>query len=114
MYRRPNWKPVSQAESTSWVRRYRASRLGLRQFAERNGISINRLRYWVYGNGERKASKPVTREAPVFQEIKLTGGLPLESWAVEASLPSGLVVRFNATAKPVWIGSVIQALQEPC
>ena len=48
--------------------------------------------------------------APVFEEIKLTGGLPLESWAAEVSLPSGLAVRFSAAATPAWIGSVVKGL----
>jgi hypothetical protein len=64
--------------------------LGLRRFAEKNGISIKRLRHWVYGKRKSKSVKP-DEAAPVFEEIKLTGGLPLQSWVAEVSLPSGLI-----------------------
>jgi len=96
----------------SWVNRYRASPLGLRRFAEKNGISINRLRHWVYGKGKSKSVK-LDAAAPVFEEIKLTG-LPLQSWAAEVSLPSGLAVRFSAAATPAWIGSVVKGLPRRC
>jgi len=86
--------------------------LGLRRFAEKNGISINRLRHWVYG--KRKSKSVKLDAAPVFEEIKLTGGLPLESWAAEVSLPSGLAVRFSAAATPAWIGSVVKGLPRRC
>lgn len=112
MYHRP--PQPSKEERTSWVDRYRASSLGLRQFAQENALSIHSLRYWVYGQGHRKSHKLDPNAPPVFQEIQLTGGLALESWAVEVSLPSGLAVRFQAAANPAWIGSVVQALQSPC
>jgi hypothetical protein len=38
----------------------------------------------------------------------------LASWAAEVSLSQGLNVRFNGTARPDWIGAVIQSLQRPC
>ena len=96
----------------SWVNRYRASPLGLRRFAEKNGILINRLRHWVYGKRKFKSVK-LDAAAPVFEEIKLTG-LPLQSWAAEVSLPSGLAVRFSAAATPAWIGSVVKGLPRRC
>jgi hypothetical protein len=94
-----------------WVNRYHASGLGLRRFAEQNRIAVNSLRYWIHTESHPKASKPVTAVTPRFQEIKLTGSSPLQSWAVEVSMPSGLAVRFNTTAKPAWIGSVVKALR---
>jgi hypothetical protein len=87
MYRRPNgWKEVSQEEITAWVERYRASSLGLQRFARENGLSIQRLRYWVYGRPGEKTSEPETDVtavgvAPVFQEIKLPASLPQQSWS---------------------------------
>src|ERR1700690_3943345 len=113
MKRPPSGARVSREEIASWVSRYRASPLGLRRFAEKNGISINRLRHWAYGKRKSKSVKPDVAAA-VFQEIKLTGGLPLQNWAAEVSLPSGLAVRFSAAATPAWIGSVVKGLPRRC
>ncbi len=112
MKRPPNDARVSREEIASWVRRYRASSLGLHRFAEKNELSLNRLRYWVYGKRNSRSVK-LAAAAPVFQEIKLPGGLP-QSWAAEVSLPNGLAVRFSATATPAWIGSVVKGLQRRC
>src|SRR6266581_6136687 len=99
MKRPPPGARVSREEITSWIRRYRASSLGLRPFAEKNKLSINRLRYWVYGKSNSKSVKP-SAAAPVFEEMKLTAGLPLQTWAAEVSLPNGLAVRFSADQDP--------------
>ena len=111
MRRYRKWKRLSREEIALWVSRYHASGLGLRNFAEQNRIAVNSLRYWIHTVDHPKASKPATTVAPRFQEIKLTGSLPVQSWAVEVSLPSGLAVRFNTTAKPTWIGLVVKALR---
>jgi hypothetical protein len=100
-------------EIANWVRRYRASGIGLAAFAKAHGLSPNRLHYWIY----QKAPAPHRRSnqrPPVFQELKLAPGLPLSSWGAEISLPAGLVVRFSATATPAWMNAVIQALRPPC
>jgi hypothetical protein len=125
MYRRPNgWNEVSQEEITTWVERYRASSLGLRRFAEENGISVQRLRYWVYDKSDAKASGPrlelapietATAEVPpVFQEIKLPVNLAQPCWAPEVSLPNGVAIRFNNLPKPIWLGSLVETLRRPC
>jgi len=115
MKRPPYGARVSHEEISSWIRRYRASSLGLRPFAEKNEISINRLRYWVYGKRNRKSVKPAA-PAPVFQEMKLTAGLPLQSWAAEVSLANGLAVRFSAESiqsSPEFVAQVIGQLRRP-
>jgi len=94
--------------------------LGLRRFAEENGISLQRLRYWVYGKPDPKASQPEVEVSPVeavpiFQEIKLPVSLAQQqSWALEVSLPNGVAIRFNNLPKPVWLGSLVKALRRPC
>ena len=100
-------------EMSGWVRRYRADRQSLRDFAIQHGLSRNRLHYWVYRRGAAPAPKPIG-VAPVFQELKVTAGLPAPNWAVEISLPTGTVARFAATATPVWINSVLEGLRRPC
>ncbi len=98
------------------ISRYRASNLGLKQFAQEHGIPAARLHYWVYQKGRSKARKhwPMV-PAPVFQEVKIAACIPpVESWAAEISLPKGLAIRFSAAAMPAWIGSVVETLQRPC
>lgn len=126
MYRRPNgWKEVSKEESTTWVERYRASSLGLRRFAEENGLSVQRLRYWVYDKRNAKGPEPQAETelqteatpveaAPVFQEIKLPASLTQQSWALEVSLPTGVAIRFQNLPEPAWLGSLVKAWRRPC
>ena len=112
-------QPSSQ-EAAAILLRYRASGLGLTRFAREEGIPAGRLHYWLYqkhraGGRRRSAKGEELVSAPVFQEVKLAGCLPLSSgWAVEISLPNGLITRFNPATSPVWIGAVVQALQRPC
>ena len=100
--------------------RYRASGLGLKQFARQQGIPPGRLHYWLYqkqpgpGAGRRAKLGP-SAARPLFQEIQLgTRSEPVGRWAAEVSLPSGLAVRFDPVATAEWIGAVVQTLQRPC
>ena len=109
----PAERSYTPEEISVWIRRYRASGLALGSFAEQHGLSRNRLHYWVYDRRFSQPRKPVAA-APIFQEIKLSAGLPVQTWAAEISLPTGAVVRFTATATPGWINSVMEALPRPC
>jgi len=100
-------------EIAAWIRRYRASGLGLPAFAQEHGLPPGRLHYWVYQKGS-SATRPRSPSPTVFQELKLAPGLPLFSWGAEISLPTGPVVRFSATATPAWMSAVIQALRPSC
>lgn len=103
---------VSRAERVRWVKRYRASGLGLQRFAAEHGLKPGRLHYWVYAPGLAPAAKPVT---PVFQELRLSDNLAGSSgWAAELRLPSGLTVRLRDGAAPGWVGALVQALGGPC
>ena len=99
---------------------YRRSGLGLRRFAQEQGIPPSRLHYWVYQKSQasRPKASPATAKsvpAPLFQEVTLEPGVSLlESWAAEVWLPSGVSVRFSGTANPGWMEAVLQALQRPC
>jgi hypothetical protein len=106
-------RAYTSEEISGWIRRYCASGLALGSFAEQRGLSRNRLHYWVY---DRRYAQPrqSMAGAPVFQELKVTAGPPTQSWAVEISLPTGAVARFTATATPVWINSLLEALRRPC
>jgi hypothetical protein len=101
-------------EIAEWIRRYRASGLGLGAFGGRHGIPAGRLRYWLYQKGHSKPGKPLS---PVwaFQEVRLPAGLSVPpNWAAEVSLSRGVAVRFSGSAAPAWIGLVVEALQRPC
>ncbi len=100
-------------EIAGWVSRFRESGLGLGVFARKHGLPRGRLQYWIYG---RRAAHlgPASAAPPGFQELKLTPGLAVSSWAVEISLPAGPVVRFSAAAAPAWMSAVVQALCQPC
>ena len=102
------------------IARYRASGLGLKAFALKEGLAPGRLHYWGYqkaaGVTGRRPNRPTpTAAAPTFQEVKLLsrpeGGC---GWAAEVGLPGGMAVRFSASASAQWVGSVVQALKQPC
>jgi transposase-like protein len=107
-------------EIAAIISQYRASGLGLKRFAREHGLEPGRLHYWIYqkqpGRSVKRRLQPARAVvAPIFQEIKLTTRTPpVESWAAEMNLPQGVVVRFSSTASAEWIGSVVQALQQPC
>lgn len=101
------------------IARYRASGLGLKAFALNEGVPPGRLHYWIYqkptGTAGQRPSQATPAVAPVFQELKLPSRPEWGcSWAAEVSLPGSMAVRFSASASAQWIGSVVQALKQPC
>ena len=110
-------QPFSPEDIPRIVSRYRASGLGLAQFAQEHGIPAGRLHYWVYERARATTCKRAKgpSPAPVFRELKVGSFLPgMARWGAEVSLPEGVTVRFDAGAAPTWIGAVVQALQRPC
>ena len=103
---------VSAAERARWVERYRASGLGLKCFAAEHGLKPGQLHYWVYAPG---SGSPTETVAPVFQEVRLTGGgASAGGWAAEVRLPDGVTVRLREGAAPGWAGALVAALGGPC
>jgi hypothetical protein len=113
MKRERNGRAVVGAEERRrWVERYRASGLGLKAFAQQHGLGRGQLHYWVYAPppGPRTGT-----QAPVFQEVRLTGSLAsLGGWATEIVLASGVSVRLREGTAPEWAVALVQALQAPC
>lgn len=103
---------VSRAQRARWVARYRASGMGLKRFAAEHGLPPGQLHYWVYA----PPAAPVTgADAPVFQEVRLTGSMaPSGGWAAEIVLASGVSVRLREGAAPQWAVALVQALEAPC
>ncbi len=107
----------SPAEISKVLARYRQSGLGVVQFAQEQGIPPGRLHYWVYQKGRTRRSEPqrVSVSKPVFHELKVATMLPvIDSWVAEVNLPGGVAIRFSQKATAEWIGSVVQALRQPC
>ena len=111
---------ASSKEIADIIARYRASGLGLKDFALEEGLPPGRLHYWIYqkpaGVSGRRPTKPTpAAAAPAFQEVKLFSRPEWGcGWVAEVGLPEGIAVRFSASASAEWIGSVVQVLQRPC
>ena len=110
---------ASANEIANIIARYRASGLGLKAFASKEGLPPGRLHYWVYqkptGTAGHRPSQAPLAVAPVFQEVKLSSRPEWGyGWAAEVGLPGGIAVRFSASASAEWVGSVVQALKQPC
>lgn len=100
------------AERARWVAEYRASGLGLKQFAHENGLEANRLHYWVYGAGRRRAADA---GKPVFQEVMIPAALSVApAWSAEIALPDGLRVRLSPGADVAWVRTLVESLRRPC
>ena len=96
------------AERARWVEQYRASRLGLRRFAQRHGLRFGRLHYWVYGSSKRE-------RASMFQEVRLCGPpAPAKVWSAEVGLPDGTTVRLVRGTEVEWIQALVECLRRPC
>ncbi len=113
--------PIStNKDMAAVVAAYRQSGLTLKEFAREHRIRPGRLHYWVYQKNQDLEPGWLAKEAGVgqtaiFQEVKLEAGpASQQSWAAEVSVARGLNVRFSSTARPDWIGAVVQALQRPC
>lgn len=98
MRRERNGRAVVGAEERrQWVERYRASGLGLKAFAQQHGLGRGQLHYWVYSPppGPRTGT-----QAPVFQEVRLTGSMtPPSVWAAEITVSSGATVRLRENSR---------------
>jgi len=110
---------ASSNEIANIIARYRASGLGLKAFASKEGVPPGRLHYWIYqkpaSTAGRRPSPATLAVAPVFQEVKFPSQPEWGyGWAAEVGLPGGLAVRFSASVSTEWIGAVVQTLKRPC
>ena len=103
---------VTQGERARWVARYRGSGMGLKRFAAEHGLPPGQLHYWVYA---LPPGPPTGTEAPVFQEVRLTGSMASPNdWAAEIALARGTTVRLREGTAADWAVSLVQALEAPC
>jgi hypothetical protein len=99
-------------DRVQWIKQYRASGMGLKQFAQRHGLRPSQLHYWVY-----QTSPCPTRLAavPTFQEVRLAGPARSEgSWSAEIGLPNGTTVRLTRETDAAWAMALIDSLRRPC
>lgn len=100
------------AERARWVAKYRASGLGLKQFAHSSGLKASQLHYWVYGPRPKRATEAVK---PAFREVVIPGALSMvPAWSAEIMLPDGLRVRVSSGADVAWVGTLWDSLRRPC
>lgn len=100
------------AERARWVAEYRASGLGLKQFAHENGLKESQLHYWVYGAGQMRVAEA---GKPVFREVVIpAAGSAAPAWSAEIALPDGLRVRLSPGADVAWVCTLVESLRRPC
>ncbi len=100
------------ATRARWVGEYRASGLGLKQFAEEHGLSTGQLHYWVYGSAK---GRKVPASVPVFREVRLAAGVtPPAPWSAEIGLSDGTTVRLARGVDVAWAMGLVDGLRRPC
>ena len=100
------------AEREQWIRRYRASGQSAKEFAQRHGLKLNQLRYWVYQPPKPPVAQPIL---PAFHEVRLpAAGLRAGSWVAEIGLPNGTTVRVARETDVAWASALIDSLRRPC
>jgi hypothetical protein len=100
------------AERARWVAEYRASGLGLKQFAQENALKAGQLHYWVYGAGQARVAEA---GKPVFREVTIPAALSAApAWGAEIALPDGLRVRLSPGADVAWVCTLVESLRRPC
>jgi transposase-like protein len=94
------------------VDQYRASGLGLKQFAQQHGLNAGQLHYWVYAGPQQRGSET---SAPVFQEVRLpaTSARPTP-WSAEVGLPDGTTVRLVGGSDVAWTLALVESLRRLC
>jgi hypothetical protein len=79
------------------ARRFYGSGLSRKAFADRQGIALSTLSYWLRQEKRRTGSVAVIRPEVVFSELKVSAAsLGQEShWSVEVVSPAGMTVRIR-------------------
>lgn len=99
-------------ERVRWVKKYRASGMGLKAFAQRHGLKPGQLHYWVY---QRPPPLGAWEAGPTFQEVRVPiAALSAGSWSAEIGLADGTTVRLAREADVAWAKALIDRLRGPC
>jgi hypothetical protein len=104
--RRPD--PVRERLWRKRLARWKASGLKVRDFCDREGVTLTAFAHWRKEIAARDARRPATAE-PVFVPVNvMPGPVPLD-----VSLPSGRVVRVPPGFDPTHLRAVVTALEGP-
>jgi transcriptional regulator with XRE-family HTH domain len=99
----------SATEGARLVERYEASGLTQREFADRNGVTMSTLQYWL-----RKARSG--DEAPVeqfrFVEVVENGSPDSATGGMSMEFVDGLMLRFEGLPSPSYLAEVVTAVAE--
>ena len=100
------------ADRGQWVRQYRASGKGLKQFAQQHGLKPGQLHYWVYQRSHRPPPGPAM---PAFQEVRLAApAYTAGPWSAEIGLPNGTTLRLARGVEVAWAQALLDSLRGPC
>jgi hypothetical protein len=108
-------KRRSAAEWSQIVKRWRASGLSAREYAERDGLVASTLSWWGTRVGGRSAGRDKRRGAvpgpSSFTELRVVAGRP--EWSViEVAGPRGLVVRVRGEVEERALLRVLRAVSQ--
>jgi hypothetical protein len=96
---------------------WQRSGLTLREFGERQGITLSTLRWWrrVFRHAGDEEGNGVAAEDPVvFTEVPALVNVPRTATVLEIVAPSGHLVRVPAGADSDTLQRVLQVLQTTC
>jgi transposase-like protein len=102
----------SASDGSRLVERYQASGVTQREFAEREGVTMSALQYWL--RKARAGDDGGEEAAERFQFVEVIGEEAEEAGAggVSLELPGGLSLRFESLPSPSYLASVAAAFAE--
>ena len=100
---------MAQHEWKRLLRELERSGLSQREFAERRGVSVHTLRYWIYRS--RAEQQPERRPPPLLPVRVVPSPAPVaRGGEVELILPGGCLLRFATGTDPAYVAALIRAL----
>lgn len=105
------------------LRRWAASGLTQREFAEREGIALSTLTWWrfvlrddavVSSPPRRSPARESRASTPRFIEVQVSPSSPVVAPALEVVLRGGQVVRVVAGFDAATLRAIVAALESPC
>lgn len=94
------------AEGTGLVERYKASGLTQRKYADRNGVTVATLQYWLR---KTRSGDEAPAEQFRFVEVIENGSRGTATSGMSMDLGGGLTLRFESLPSPSYLVSVASA-----
>jgi hypothetical protein len=102
-------RPVGRDEWTKVVGEFEKSGLKQKEFAEKTGISLGALQFWLYKLRRETKSPRFLPIHVVASAAPLARGDAV--MVMEAALPSGLLLRFTVGTDPRYLAELFGALR---